>query len=126
MTSEWSKERAREIVDRFFWTSNVMRNGRLVGQQYIVAEAVAEALDAARALGREWRTIDDEAKKPRGFVLVAKAGQPNAEKVQWDAGTQSFWLFINGRVHYLTGTEAPTHYMPLPAPPASPEGKVGT
>jgi hypothetical protein len=40
---------ATGIVNRFTWTSNVVRNGRLIGQQYIVAEAIAEAIRSVRA-----------------------------------------------------------------------------
>lgn len=35
---------AMNIVDRFSWSSNVMRDGRLIGQQYLVAEAIDQAL----------------------------------------------------------------------------------
>jgi len=40
---------AREIVDRFPWSSNVILEGRLVGQQVIVAQAIADAIRADRA-----------------------------------------------------------------------------
>lgn len=39
---------AAEIVDRFSWGSNVVHEGRLVGQQYVVAIAIAEAIKLER------------------------------------------------------------------------------
>lgn len=42
------EQTARELVDRFSWSSNVSRGGRLVGQQFVVAEAVADALHKER------------------------------------------------------------------------------
>ena len=39
---------AKDIVDQFGWPSNVMLRGKLVGQQYAVAELIAEAIDAER------------------------------------------------------------------------------
>jgi hypothetical protein len=39
---------ARDIVEQFVWPSNVMLRGKLVGQQYAVAELIAEAIDAER------------------------------------------------------------------------------
>lgn len=43
------KEIAADIVERFSWSTNVMRDGRLVGQQHIVADAIAEAIAKERA-----------------------------------------------------------------------------
>ena len=40
---------ALEIVDQFSWSSNVSRDGKLVGQQYVVAEAIAAAIEKERA-----------------------------------------------------------------------------
>lgn len=39
---------AMNLVDQFSWSSNVSRDGRLVGLQYVVAEAIDAALDAER------------------------------------------------------------------------------
>lgn len=39
---------AAEIVNRFSWGSNVVHEGRLVGQQHVVALAIAEAIRAER------------------------------------------------------------------------------
>jgi hypothetical protein len=39
---------AAEIVNQFSWSSNVMRDGRLIGEQYVVAEAIAAAIRADR------------------------------------------------------------------------------
>jgi hypothetical protein len=39
---------AQEIVDQFSWSTNVSRGGRLIGQQYVVAEAIAAAIQAER------------------------------------------------------------------------------
>jgi hypothetical protein len=41
-------EIAMDIVDRFSWGTNVVYNWRLVGQQYVVAMAIAEAIKAER------------------------------------------------------------------------------
>lgn len=48
MSVQTPDEIAQRIVDRFSWSSNVMRDGRLVGQQFIVAEAIAKAIEAER------------------------------------------------------------------------------
>lgn len=40
---------AEHIVDDFSWSSNVMRDGRLIGQQHVVADAIAEAIKKDRA-----------------------------------------------------------------------------
>lgn len=40
---------AADIVGRFSWSSNVMIDGQLVGQQYAVALAIADAIRAERA-----------------------------------------------------------------------------
>jgi hypothetical protein len=56
---------ARQIVDGFSWTSNLMRDGRLIGQQFVVAEAIAEAIRKDRASVREQeraRVFDECAK----------------------------------------------------------------
>jgi hypothetical protein len=51
---------ADEIVAQFSWSTNVSRNGRLVGQQVIVAEAVAEAIKVERArITRLEATLED-------------------------------------------------------------------
>lgn len=51
---------AEDLVDRFSWSSNVSYKGRLVGQQHIVAIAIAEAIrkerDAAQAALEAART----------------------------------------------------------------------
>jgi hypothetical protein len=39
---------AAGIVNQISWSSNVMRNGRLIGEQHVVAEAVAAAIRAER------------------------------------------------------------------------------
>lgn len=59
--SETNEQIAWRIVDQFSWSSNVMRDGRLIGQQHLVAEAIKLALDAkdAEADGGEWRQIPD-------------------------------------------------------------------
>lgn len=41
---------AIDIVSRFSWSSNVMWQGRLVGVQYVVAQAIADAIRAERAV----------------------------------------------------------------------------
>lgn len=38
------EEIAAVIVDKFPWSTNMMRNGRLVGQQYLVADEIAKAI----------------------------------------------------------------------------------
>lgn len=43
---------AREIVDKFSWSSNVMLDGKLVGQQFVVARAIAAAIRKAQAAER--------------------------------------------------------------------------
>lgn len=48
-----TKEIAVEIVDRRSWSSNVLRDGRLVGLQYVVAEDIATAIRTAIAAERE-------------------------------------------------------------------------
>ena len=65
---------AEEIVGGFSWTSNVMRNGRAVGQQYVVAEAIADVIQAERdrcerllGAARDWR----KQAKPRSKVAVS-------------------------------------------------------
>lgn len=40
---------AADIVNRFSWSSNVLWNGQLVGEQYVVALAIADAIRAERA-----------------------------------------------------------------------------
>lgn len=35
---------AAEIIERFSWSSNVIHEGRMVAQQYIVGLAIAEAI----------------------------------------------------------------------------------
>lgn len=54
---------ANEIVSQFSWSSNVMRGGRLIGQQHIVAEAIAQALadrtEALRAILARARSAID-------------------------------------------------------------------
>ena len=42
------KEIADEIVDQFSWSANVMRNGKLIGLQYIVADTIARAIETDR------------------------------------------------------------------------------
>jgi hypothetical protein len=42
---------AADIVDRFSWGSNVVYRGRLVGQQFVVAIAIADAIRAERVRG---------------------------------------------------------------------------
>lgn len=39
---------AMAIVDQFSFSSNVIRNGRMIGLQYVVAEAIDLALQAER------------------------------------------------------------------------------
>lgn len=39
---------ATEIVNKFAWTSNVRHKGMLVSQQVVVAEAIADAIEADR------------------------------------------------------------------------------
>lgn len=45
-----AKRLAYRIVDPFSWSTNVSVNGRLVGQQYTVAEKIEEAITADREL----------------------------------------------------------------------------
>ncbi len=40
---------ANEIVDQLSFSSNRMVNGRLIGEQYFAARAIAEAIRADRA-----------------------------------------------------------------------------
>lgn len=39
---------ALDVVEKFSWTSNVVRNGRLISQEYVVAEAIDRALATER------------------------------------------------------------------------------
>ena len=39
---------AADLVSKFSWSSNRILNGRLVGEQYFVAQAVADAVRAER------------------------------------------------------------------------------
>lgn len=54
--------KAREIVDRFSFSSNVIVNGRMVGMQVVVADAIAQALASER-----------EAALPEGCVPVPQS-----------------------------------------------------
>lgn len=42
-------ETAMKLVGQFSWGSNVIRDGKMIGQQYIVAEAIDQAIAAERA-----------------------------------------------------------------------------
>lgn len=41
-------ETALNVVRQFSWSSNVVRDGQLVSQEYVVAEAIDKALAAER------------------------------------------------------------------------------
>lgn len=43
---------AREVVDQFAWSRNVILDGKLVGQQYAVARAIADAIRGAQSAER--------------------------------------------------------------------------
>lgn len=43
---------AREVVDQFAWSSNVIRGGKVVGQQYAVAGAISDAIHKAQLAER--------------------------------------------------------------------------
>lgn len=45
-----AKHIAAGIVNQFGWSSNVMVGGKLVGQQYVVAEAIRAAIELDREI----------------------------------------------------------------------------
>lgn len=68
---------AQAIVDRFAWSSNVMRNGRLVGQQAVVADVIAEAIETDRKRTADLITAQAaqiEALETRENVLLTLIG----------------------------------------------------
>lgn len=81
---------AMSLVSQFSWGSNVMRDGRLIGQQYIVAEAIDVAMDgerehcamiceqAARALISRRRT--NEKDRHTASILMDKAAKIRARQ----------------------------------------------
>jgi len=82
---------AMDIVDRFSWSSNVMRDGRLIGQQYVVAEAIDEALSAkdaeierlraeAAVIGRQRRRLLSAGRKVLKHLLARIDSAPTTAK----------------------------------------------
>lgn len=61
---------AQEIVDQFSWSTNVSRGGRLVGQQYVVAQAIAAAIQAERD-----RCADIPEGRARGLINKRRTNQ---------------------------------------------------
>lgn len=66
MTQLQSPERiALDLVEQFSWGSNVAIGGRLVGQQYVVAGAIAKAIQEERE-----RCAEIARARPRERALV--------------------------------------------------------
>ncbi len=105
-------EMAREVVEQFSWTSNVMRGGRLVGQQHVVADAIAAKL---RFVAEGWLPVDDAAKDGKEWLVCNSRGHRRvACWTHWKGvGGKMTWLWADGD-RKLTDI---THYRPLPAPP---------
>lgn len=82
------EEIAQEIVNKFSWSSNRMLNGRLVGEQYFVAQAIADAIKADRAAHRMHGI---EIRRPAGVIdeIVAENCNVHIEQlsnVSWYIG----------------------------------------
>jgi len=71
------KETANEIVNLFAWGSNVMRDGRLINQRDVVAEAIAQALTEVRTYYEE--VLADKRRLTRELD-VAMHGEEGAAK----------------------------------------------
>lgn len=73
---------AAELVDQFSWSSNVMRDGRLVGQQYIVAEAIARAIASERVRAQTLTSALCRAMTALAG-LTSRRLQPNGPKAKY-------------------------------------------
>lgn len=75
MTAEYERsdyDTALDILEEFSWSSNVMRDGKLVGLQFVVAEAVAAALAKERR-ATENRALERAADEVDVGVLDGRA-----------------------------------------------------
>ena len=63
---------ATEIVNQFSWTTNVYRKGKMVGQQFVVAEKIAEAIEADREAMRGELSLEQSGRRKLEAALRAK------------------------------------------------------
>ncbi len=123
-STQWAMEKAREALDIYaaVWYRHSEINRPIV-------QCVALALDAARLAGalsmREWQPIETAPKN--GMKIDLWADGRRWTDCQWgrfDEGSVAPF----GALHWrnLNSLSAPTHWMPLPEPPAirstAPEG----
>lgn len=80
MTAKTPEQIAAEIVNQFAWSSNVMRDGRLVGEQVGVAEAIAGAIKADRAAmaSAGWAVRNEVTGAVTRFVKRREVAEANA------------------------------------------------
>ena len=63
---------ATEIVNQFSWTTNVCRKGSMVGQQFVVAEKIAEAIEADREAMRGELSLEQSGRRKLEAALRDK------------------------------------------------------